>query len=641
MAATFSYPLTPLAGEDAWHPGIDSRVPLRLMRRCTIFTPDNALRGLDEVLGLRELCGLPIEDLVAFRAGRLVLHEVLIEVTADWSVSDGPRVADLGISFRQMVDTLLDRHIAPHMPALEAELAALRTRLAALVEGEWAELRADETRPDRSGLTPAAGLWGRLHGLLGSSPAAQGGARAGSQPRSAALSDDAGATDLGLLARLERLPDLGTDSERGAARSSLRRVLFGIHHRHGRLWGSPDVIVAVATELAVNALVPLWLGRLVGPLVEEGAIAEGWKRLPVQANPLVMNTKGASASGKSTMRPLQQELAGRLQVPWEDFALISPDIWRKRLLDYASMGRDHKYAGACTGHEVNLIDRKLDAYMSRKAAQGRMSHLLIDRFRFDSFAPDSPEAGSNLLTRFGQEVYMFFMITPPEAIVERAWRRGLEVGRFKAVEDILAHNVEAYSGIPPLFLRWALRRDKRVHFEFLDNTVPLGELPRTIAFGLNGRLAILDLKGFLDIERFRRVNVHAAHPGELYPDPAQVSAEHCTAVLVQCVRQFHEIILADQASGHVWLHWRANVLAIPDAPLARQNLARADQHAAVVAMFGATSLAAAQADAQASGAGDAAPVHVRRLLEDMTIHTLGTWDWVPGAAVARSRGYSA
>ena len=44
-----------------------------------------------------------------------------------------------------------------------------------------------------------------------------------------------------------------------------------------------------------------------------------------------------------------------------------------------------------------------------------MPHLLIDRFRFDSFIPDLEGKGSlRLLTRFGDLVYMFFMITPPE-----------------------------------------------------------------------------------------------------------------------------------------------------------------------------------------------------------------------------------
>ena len=111
-----------------------------------------------------------------------------------------------------------------------------------------------------------------------------------------------------------------------------------------------------------------------------------------------MNVKGASASGKSTMRPLQKQFAARLGVNWEHFALISPDIWRKYLVDYDSLGPAQKYAGTLTGAEVAIIDQKLDRYMSYKGKIGQLPHLLIGRFRFDSFAPDE-EDGSRLLTR--------------------------------------------------------------------------------------------------------------------------------------------------------------------------------------------------------------------------------------------------
>ena len=134
------------------------------------------------------------------------------------------------------------------------------------------------------------------------------------------------------------------------------------------------------------------------------------------------------------------------------------------MLDYGTLGADYKYAGALTSEELQIIDHKLDRYMATKYQRGDMSHLLIDRFRFDSFAPDSDEAGSNLLTRFGHTVYLFFMITPPELLVERAWKRGLEVGRYKAVDDTLAHSVEAYAGMPDVFFTWVRRTDKRIQF---------------------------------------------------------------------------------------------------------------------------------------------------------------------------------
>ncbi len=46
----------------------------------------------------------------------------------------------------------------------------------------------------------------------------------------------------------------------------------------------------------------------------------------------------------------------------------------------------------------------------------------------------------------------------------------------------------------------------RVAFEFLDNTVPNGEVPRTIAFGGNDAMIVLDPVALLDIERFRKIN---------------------------------------------------------------------------------------------------------------------------------------
>jgi hypothetical protein len=267
----------------------------------------------------------------------------------------------------------------------------------------------------------------------------------------------------------------------------------------------------------------------------------------------VINTKGPSASGKSTLRPLQKKLAGEIGVQWSDFALISPDIWRKQLLDYASLGAAYKYAGAFTSDEVQIIDQKLDRYMACKNRRGDMSHLLIDRFRFDSFAPDSDEAGSNLLTRFGQTVYLFFVITPPEMLVERAWKRGLEFGRYKAVDDTLAHSVEAYSGIPDVFFTWVRRGDKRIQFEFLDNTVPLGERPRTVAFGDNATLNVLDVKAALDINRYARIDVDAAAAEYLYPDPALLAAEKNLDFLRRCVKNFHWVNFAEQASGQVYL----------------------------------------------------------------------------------------
>lgn len=111
------------------------------------------------------------------------------------------------------------------------------------------------------------------------------------------------------------------------------------------------------------------------------------------------------------MRPLQRKLAAKLGIQWNDFALISPDTWRRALLDFGSLGPLYKYAGMLTSHEVTIIDRKLDVHLVRKGDKQQTSHLMIDRFRFDSFALDSDES-KHLPSRFGNLLCYSLMVTP-------------------------------------------------------------------------------------------------------------------------------------------------------------------------------------------------------------------------------------
>jgi hypothetical protein len=113
--------------------------------------------------------------------------------------------------------------------------------------------------------------------------------------------------------------------------------------------------------------------------------------------------------------------------------------------------------------------------------------------------------------------------------------------------------VEAYSGIPDVFFTWVRRSDKRIQFEFLDNTVRLGERPRTVAFGDNDTFNVLSVKGTLDIERYGRVNVDAAAPEFLYSDRSLLAAERNTGFLRRCISGFRTVNFADQATGRIYL----------------------------------------------------------------------------------------
>jgi hypothetical protein len=553
-----------------WNPGIQSQIPGELRHLSTIFRPENVLTSIAAVTEIQGLTGFSPGELIAFRPQRLALHELLIRVTADFAVPDGSRIGDLGINFREIASLLFERYLLPEMEVITAVYDRTRHELRKAIDAALAGVVPDDP--------PVAAPAKRSPSRLFSRIAAR--RRAAAAP--AAVDRGWGPRH---IADCERLAGFMTDPQQKVVYHTLARVMSALFATQGHAWGTRELIASVATDIACNVCGSDAIGRTIEPLLLRAARSEGYRLLPRQEQPVVINTKGPSASGKSTLRPLQKKLAGDIGVQWSDFALISPDIWRKQLLDYAALGTAYKYAGAFTAEELQIVDQKLDRHMARKHRRGDMTHLLIDRFRFDSFAPDSDEAGSNLLTRFGHTVHLFFMITPPELLVERAWQRGLEFGRYKAVDDTLAHAVEAYTGIPDVFFTWVRRSDKRIHFEFLDNTVRLGERPRTVAFGDNDVFNVLDVKGMLDIERYGRVNVDAAGPEAFYADRRLLDPEHNTAFLRRCCLDgFREVTFADQRTGRIYLRIRSGAPVWMDASLMQSAIADPDTASAVKAV---------------------------------------------------------
>jgi len=452
-------------GYGPWNPGLESELPRELLPLETVFRRENVATSLAEAFELSDYCGLPPHELVAFRPERLIMHELLVRVTAGLAVPDGKDYGDLGRNFREIASTILTKDIAPHLDSLKHVFDEVQRAAAVVIARELSHLFAPRFKAAADADRTSRARW--PFGLLGRKRQPRPRETAEQRERRIILewSDRAQAADR----RLDQ-----------SCLRALSTIATAITARRGRLLADQELLSGLAVRLVGNDFGSEAIGEAIAPLIEQAAAREGYRLLSPQDRPVIMNVKGASVSGKSTMRPLQRALARKLGFPWENFALISPDIWRKFLLDYGSLGSAYKYAGTMTAREIEIVDAKLDRHMALKATRGETSHLLIDRFRFDSFV--AGKEPTRLLTRFGDLVYMFFLITPPEMTVERAWKRGLEFGRYKAVEDLLAHNVEAYAGMPELFFTWALDTHRRVHYEFLDNSVAEGR-PLTVAFG--------------------------------------------------------------------------------------------------------------------------------------------------------------
>src|SRR3954462_3891313 len=404
-----------------WNPGLNSQVPRELRHMCTIFRPENSFTRVSSATELRQLTGLPLCDLAIFRPQRLVLHELMIRVMANLSVPTGEKIGDLGINFRLITDRLLHRYIEPEMEAIEAEYASVRGQLATGIQAALTELMAPRAalapggstswlprlrwfrraKPQATGSGPQANVSTaqvdpgvqanpgmQANPGVQAIPSAQAnpGVQANGLPTNVSAPQmHATAWGPQQIAALERQAAATDDPLKRAAYRALVRVMSALFTTNGRAWGTPELICSVATGLSCNDYGSDIVGRTIEPLLHKGIEAEKYTRLPRQDKPIIINTKGPSASGKSSLRPLHRKLAGALGVKWADFALISPDIFRKQLLDYGSLGSAYKYAGAFTSEELQIVDQKLDRYMARKHAQGDMAHLLIDRFRFDSF----------------------------------------------------------------------------------------------------------------------------------------------------------------------------------------------------------------------------------------------------------------
>src|SRR5215472_15885810 len=120
----------------AWNPGLQSQLPREYLPLSTILRVENVSTTAAKAYELNDFCGLPIEELVAFRVGRLIVHELLIHVMSGIAVPDGRDYEDLGRNFREIAATILSRFIAPHRDDLARIFEELKQKASEIIERE-------------------------------------------------------------------------------------------------------------------------------------------------------------------------------------------------------------------------------------------------------------------------------------------------------------------------------------------------------------------------------------------------------------------------------------------------------------------------------------------------------------------------
>ncbi|MBI5900774.1 MAG: hypothetical protein HZB40_16290 [Rhodocyclales bacterium] len=557
---------TPRAADDghsAWNPGVGAAIPREFRALETIFRPERVFAAAGEIDELASLTGLAAEELTAFRPSRLVLHEIIIRVTAEIAVAEGEEEEEFGRNFRRIATRIGEAYVAPHLAAIEQAHAELCRRAAIAADeilGETLFAPAPAAAPRR---------WFRRR-----------------PPARPAATESAAEREYCIIAGYKAAGPASAEPLRRAVYKSLYRVLGAIAGRRGRLGADRELFVRLVARHVGNSHGSQVVGEMIAPLFDAAIAGEGYTRVARRDKPVLISLKGASAAGKSSLRPMLKKLLREQGIEPDGYATISPDVWRRLLLDYESLGPARKYAGHLTSRELMVIDGKLDRYIRDRADRaGAIPHLLVDRFRFDSFTAEKVgRVLHDTYARYVDTMYMYFIITPPEETVERGWRRALERGRYKAVEDFLAHGVEASRGMPKILFKWLASPRPDYRYVFLDNRVPKGTFPRTIARGDRSGMVVFDPVALVDVERYQKIDIHAASPAEVYPAAADMAVEANCGFLRECVRRIPRIDLVDPDSGTAYLRISRNRVEILDAAVLARAREDAQRAAALAAM---------------------------------------------------------
>jgi hypothetical protein len=272
----------PAANYWAWNPGLESQLPREYLPLSTIFRGDNVSTSVAKAYELSDFSGLPAEELVAFRLERLIIHELLVLVTTGIAVPDGRDYEDLGRNFREIARTILNHYITPHHNDLARVFDQLRHGASVTIDRELVNA-VGTPKPIAENQTSHP----RWLLAFKKSP------KPSPQP-----SETVAERDQRIVSAWREKSESTNDRLAAHCFAALHRVATAVVSRRGRLLGGNELLKELAITLVCNELGSEVIGEAILPFVQEAVAREGYRFLPLQEKPVVMNVKGAPASEK-------------------------------------------------------------------------------------------------------------------------------------------------------------------------------------------------------------------------------------------------------------------------------------------------------------------------------------------------------
>src|SRR5262249_10888399 len=251
-------------GHGPWDPGLESELPRDLLPLATVFRRENVSTSVAEALELSDYCGLPPQQLVAFRPERLVIHELLVRVTAGLAVPDGNDYGDLGRNFREIASTILAKDVAPRLDDLKRVFDEMRSAASVVIAQEVSNLFSLRLKPEAD-----ADQTSRARRLFGFAPP-----KRPSRPRESAE-------------QRERRTIIEWSNRAQAAESrldqsclrALSTIATAIAARRGRLLADEKLLTDLAVRLVCNDFGSEAIGDAIASLIQQAALREGYRPL--------------------------------------------------------------------------------------------------------------------------------------------------------------------------------------------------------------------------------------------------------------------------------------------------------------------------------------------------------------------------
>jgi hypothetical protein len=269
--------LAAAGGYGPWHPGLESELPRELLPLATVFRRENVSTSVAEAFELSDCCGLPPQELVAFRPERLIIHELLLRVTAGLAVPDGNDYEDLGRNFREIASTILTKDIAPHLDDLKQVFEEVRSAASVVIAQELSNLFLLRLKPVADADQTSRSGWS--FGFA-------------AKKRQPAPKETAEQRERRTIHEWSNKAQTGDNRLEQSCFRALSRIATAITARRGRLFADRELFSDLALRLVCNDFGSEAIGDAIAPFIREAALREGYRPLSPQERPVIMNVKG-------------------------------------------------------------------------------------------------------------------------------------------------------------------------------------------------------------------------------------------------------------------------------------------------------------------------------------------------------------